>query len=292
MSRPPISVVVCVKNEEARLEDCLRSIVANEPAEIIVVDGGSTDATLEIARRYTDRIISSPASNLTLDRQRGIDAAKHDLIAMIDADHRLAPGDLDALYADLERFGLDIVQSQLASHQNHGFWDAAEEQSWDLTHNIPGEKTMIGTAPAIFRRRVFDSVRFDDTITSAIDDTDFIYRLSKFPEYKIGIGTTRVAQLHFSDFHTYWRKFRWYGRGDGQFCLKNPERAASMCFHLLVRYPILYSARALRAGKPKAVPFFVLQGWLRFASLVSTVARAPRGRARPSSVPTSGARGG
>jgi len=272
-TRPPISVVVCTKNEEARLDDCLRSVAANAPAEVIVVDGGSTDRTLEIAARYTDRIISSAKSNLTLDRQRGIDAASHELIAMIDADHRLAPGDLDGLYADLERYDLDIVQSQLASFQNHGFWDAAEEQSWDLTHNIPGEKKMIGTAPAIFRRRVFERVRFDDKITSAIDDTDFMYRLSKFPELKIGIGTTRIAQLHFSDFSTYWRKFRWYGRGDGQFCIKNPERAPSMCFHLLVRYPVMYSARALERGKLKAVPFFVMQGWVRFASLVQTVAR-------------------
>lgn len=273
MTRPSISVVVCTKNEEARLEDCLRTIVENQPSEIIVVDGGSTDRTLEIAARFTDRIISSPKSNLTLDRQRGIDAARHDLIAMIDADHRLRPGDLDGLYRDLEALELDIVQSQLASYKNHGFWDAAEEESWDLTHNIPGPKRMIGTAPAIFRRRVFERVRFDDKITSAIDDTDFMYRLSKFPELKIGIGTTRVAQLHFSDFNTYWRKFRWYGRGDGQFCIKNPERAPSMCFHLLVRYPVIYSIRGLRRGKLKAVPFFMLQGWLRFASLVSTVAR-------------------
>jgi len=271
--RPPISVVVCTKNEEARLEDCLRSIADNHPDEILVVDGGSTDRTLEIAARFTDRVISTPQSNLTLDRQRGIDAARHDLIAMIDADHRLAPGDLDGLYEDLVRFGLDIVQAQLASYQNRGFWDAAEEQSWDLTHNIPGPKAMIGTAPAIFRRRVFDRARFDDKITSAIDDTDFMYRLSKFPEIKIGIGTTRVRQLHFSDFDTYWKKFRWYGRGDGQFCIKNPERAPSMLYHLLVRYPIVYSFRGLRRGKVRAVPFFMLQGWLRFAALVSTVAR-------------------
>lgn len=273
MTRPAISVVVCTKNEEARLEACLQSIVANHPEEIIVCDGGSTDRTLEIAAAYTDRIITSAHSNLTLDRQRGIDAATHELIAMIDADHRLAPGDLDALYADLEHYQLDIVQAQLASYKNHGFWDAAEEESWELTHNIPGQKKMIGTAPAIFRRRVFERVRFDDNITSAIDDTDFMYRLSKFPELKIGIGTTRIAQLHFSDFATYLKKFRWYGRGDGQFCLKNPNRAPSMCFHLLVRYPLVYSARGLKRGKLKAVPFFMMQGWVRFASLVQTVAR-------------------
>ena len=40
-----------------------------------------------------------------------------------------------------------------------------------------------------------------------------------------------------------------------------------MLFHLLVRYPVLYSLRAVRHGHWRAVPFFVLQGILRFAGL-------------------------
>ena len=166
-----LSVVVCVLNEEERLEDCLQGILLNPHDEIIVVDGGSKDRTLEIATKYATRVLESSNSNLTQDRQLGIDYARNDYIAMIDADHRLGPDDLESLLKDLGKYDLDIVQGQLISHENHSFWNAAEEQGWSLTHNIPGRKKMIGTAPSIFKRHVFEKVRFDDHITSTIDDT-------------------------------------------------------------------------------------------------------------------------
>jgi glycosyltransferase involved in cell wall biosynthesis len=267
MTKQKVSVVVCTKNEESRIEDCLKSISLNQPDEIILVDGGSTDKTVEIARKYTDKIFQSAQSNLTRDRQIGINASKSDLIAMIDADHRLKPGDLESLLADLAKYDLDIVQSQLVSYKNMGFWDAAEEETWSLTHNIPGRKAMIGTAPNIYKKKIFELEKFDDQITKTIDDTDFIYRLSKHPEIKFGIGETQISQLHFATLSTYVKKFKWYGKGDGEFCKKNPNRAPSMFFHLLIRYPFIYSLKGLLKGKFRTIPFFMLQGWLRFYGL-------------------------
>ena len=263
-----LSVVVCVRNEEARLRDCLRSVYENNPNEVILVDGDSSDGTLEIAREFPGiQIIESKNSSLTRDRQKGIDAAKNQLVAMIDADHRLRADDLESLLRDMDEFNFDIVQSGLISHINHGFWDTAEEASWELTQNIPGRRNMVGTAPAIYNKRVFNFARFDDHITATIDDTDYSYRLSKFPELRFGVGRTKIRQYHFADFRTYVKKFQWYGVGDGEFCRKHPERMPSMIFHLLVRYPILHSWKAIRAGNFRAVPFFILQGLLRFTGL-------------------------
>ena len=266
-----MSVVVCVKNEEARIEKCLELICANLPDELLVVDGSSTDRTVEIAAKYATRVINSDAGSLSRDRQRGIDEASNDVVCMIDADHRVKPGDIRSLYNDLLEFDLDIVQSQLKSYENHGFWNAAEDQMWDLTHNVPGPKAMIGTAPAVYKKKVFELVRFDDHITSTIDDTDFIYRLSKFPEIKIGIGRTVISQEHFSNFTTYISKFKWYGKGDGEFCKKHPNRALSMIFHLLVRYPLVYPGRAIQKKKFKAVPFYILHGLVRFYGLMKYI---------------------
>lgn len=263
-----LSVVVCVRNEEKRLRECLETVFQNDPDEIVLVDGGSTDRTVEIALEFPGvRIIESPNSTLTRDRQVGIDAARNQFVAMIDADHRLRPGDLASLARDMEEFKFDIVQSGLVSHELHGFWDAAEDESWELTQNIPGRRNMVGTAPAIYNKRVFDCARFDDNITVTIDDTDFSYRLSKFPELRFGVGRTKIRQYHFSNFKTYVKKFQWYGKGDGEFCRKHPERAPSMIYHLLVRYPFLHSARALGRGYFRAVPFFILQGTMRFVGL-------------------------
>lgn len=263
-----LSVVVCVRDEEKRLRECLETVFQNDPDEVVLVDGGSTDRTVEIAQEFPGvSIIESPNSTLTRDRQIGIDATRNQFVAMIDADHRLRPGDLASLARDMEEFKFDIVQSGLVSHELHGFWDAAEDESWELTQNIPGRRNMVGTAPAIYNKRVFDCARFDDNITVTIDDTDFSYRLSKFPELRFGVGRTKIRQYHFANFKTYVKKFQWYGKGDGEFCRKHPERAPSMIYHLLVRYPFLHSARALGKGYFRAVPFFMLQGMMRFVGL-------------------------
>lgn len=264
-----LSVVVCVRNEEERLRDCLESVYKNKPDEVILVDGDSTDKTIEVAREFPHiQIFESKNSNLTRDRQIGLDLAKNQYIAMVDADHRLRPSDLESLLKDMKESNFDIIQSGLVSYKNHGFWDSAEEAMWEVTHNIPGQRDMIGTAPAIYNKRVFDFARFDDHITTTIDDTDFIYRLSKFPELRFGIGKTKIQQYHFADFSTYFKKFLWYGKGDGEFCRKHPERTGSMIFHLLIRYPFLYSWKGIRMGYFRVVPFFVLQGFMRFTGLI------------------------
>ena len=53
-SKAPVAVVVIAKNEEARLEDCLKS--AAWAAEIVVVDDMSTDRTVQIAQHFTYKI--------------------------------------------------------------------------------------------------------------------------------------------------------------------------------------------------------------------------------------------
>jgi len=108
-----ISVVICSKNEEKRIKDCIESVVLECPDEIILVDGNSIDATVEIAQSFGVKVIHSKDSNLTRDRQIGVDACRNELIAMIDSDHRLNSGDLAGLERDLMELDLDIVQASL-----------------------------------------------------------------------------------------------------------------------------------------------------------------------------------
>jgi len=263
-----ISAVVCVRNEEKQIGECLEKIVASNPDEVILVDGGSDDRTLDIGEFYADKVIKSGASNLTRDRQLGIDQATHDFIAMIDADHRIAPGSIQSLLQDLIDNDFDIVQAQLVGYPPQSFWNKCEEETWELFHNKPGPRKMIGTAPCIYRKSVFSKAKFDDVITTGMDDTDFIYRLSKNPEIKYGIGKTKIAQHHDYGLVTYIHKFIWYGVGDGQFFRKHPQRAASMVFHLLFRYPLIYVFQSLLQGKWRASIFCFIQGFVRFIGLI------------------------
>ena len=61
-----VSVIIPALNEEEKIEDCLRSL-RNQTLgdfELIVVDGVSTNMTVEIARRIVDRVILAPGSKI------------------------------------------------------------------------------------------------------------------------------------------------------------------------------------------------------------------------------------
>jgi (heptosyl)LPS beta-1,4-glucosyltransferase len=88
--KPVISAVLIVKNEAGSLGACLDTL--KWVNEIIVVDSGSTDNTLEIARTYTDKVyIETDWQGFGVQRQRAQQHATADWILMIDADERVTP---------------------------------------------------------------------------------------------------------------------------------------------------------------------------------------------------------
>ncbi|MCX7908245.1 MAG: glycosyltransferase [Ignavibacteria bacterium] len=86
---PKISVCLIVKNEERFIENCLRS-VASIASEIVIVDTGSTDKTIQIASKYTDKIYFHPWNyNFAEARNYAISLCKSPFILSIDADEEL-----------------------------------------------------------------------------------------------------------------------------------------------------------------------------------------------------------
>lgn len=81
-----ISVVLAVYNEEDNLSNCLNSI-KDLADEIVIVDGGSKDKTLEIARRFDAKIIQTTNPQIFhINKNKAIDAASGDWILQLDAD--------------------------------------------------------------------------------------------------------------------------------------------------------------------------------------------------------------
>src|SRR5437762_986928 len=98
-----ISTVKDVGPEHVReFLDSLRA-QTRHPDETIIVDGGSTDGTLEALQEATDvTVISEPGANISRGRNVAIAAAAHDVIAATDADCTLAPDWLERLLAPIE----------------------------------------------------------------------------------------------------------------------------------------------------------------------------------------------
>lgn len=85
-----LSVVVITRNEAERLPRCLDSVPFAD--EIVVLDSGSTDATVAIARRYTDKVaVNADWPGFGPQKNRAIDLATGDWVLALDADEWLTP---------------------------------------------------------------------------------------------------------------------------------------------------------------------------------------------------------
>ena len=106
MQREKLSVVVLTKNEEVVIARCLESVKWAD--ELIVVDDNSTDRTVEIVKRYTDKVISHPLNNdFSKQRNLGIDRSSGDWILQMDADERVPDALREKITAILDK-GSDL----------------------------------------------------------------------------------------------------------------------------------------------------------------------------------------
>jgi glycosyltransferase involved in cell wall biosynthesis len=85
----PLSAVLITKNAAAQLPECLASL--GFCAEILVVDSGSEDATVETARAAGARVIETHWRGFGPQKQFAVDQAAHDWVLCIDADERVTP---------------------------------------------------------------------------------------------------------------------------------------------------------------------------------------------------------
>lgn len=87
---PLLSAVLIVHNEEAHLRECLAS-VRDIADEIIVLDDGSTDATVAVAQEYGGRVATRPFDDFGRQKQAALELARGTWILSIDADERITP---------------------------------------------------------------------------------------------------------------------------------------------------------------------------------------------------------
>lgn len=98
----PISVCIISKNEEEHIEECCRRLTAYG-LEIVLTDTGSTDRTVEIARKYTDRIYHfNWCNNFSAAKNYCMQKASHDWILSIDCDEYIEALDEGALLHCME----------------------------------------------------------------------------------------------------------------------------------------------------------------------------------------------
>lgn len=122
---PKISIVTITYNSESTVEETIRSVVSQDypNLEYIIIDGASKDGTLDIVRKYSDRIacvVSEPDKGISDAFNKGIMNATGEIIGIINSDDVLLPGALSAVAAAYEK-GVGVYRGNIF------IWDDATD---------------------------------------------------------------------------------------------------------------------------------------------------------------------
>lgn len=158
-----VSLIIPIYNASVYLPECLRSLQSQrspEPLEFILVDDGSTDGSLAIARSaaLSDPriiVIEQPHAGQSAARNRGLEAAKGEYIAFVDADDRLESGWIAHHLSAIE--GADYVQSGYKRVESRKPKDNSRKPE------VPGNRYQF-TSPCmrLYRREAIEGLRFEE----------------------------------------------------------------------------------------------------------------------------------
>lgn len=220
MPNPLVSVIVPTKNSAGTLEACLRSIAeqAYYPIELIVVDNHSSDATRDMAMRFTDMVFTKGPER-SAQRNYGVTMASGRYLLMIDSDMELGRGVVRACVDEM--LGDPAVKGVIIPEESFGLglWSRCKQLERSFYIGVPWIE-----APRFFSKAAYRSVDgYDEALVSGedwdltrrIERTGKISRISEFIRHNEGRISLSVTL----------KKKYYYARHARAYLLRNPERS-------------------------------------------------------------------
>lgn len=168
---PPVSVVVPTLDSARTIRACLESLRAQSGAcEVVVVDGGSTDSTVAIARELADVVLVVPPSR-TGQRNRGATTARGDILGFVDADMVLETDVVAQVVTAVRAGAAGVVVPETSVGPTYWARVRAFERSFY-------EGVAEVEAARFFPRWAFEAVGGFDEGLAAVEDTDVSRRVA------------------------------------------------------------------------------------------------------------------
>jgi glycosyltransferase involved in cell wall biosynthesis len=251
-----VSLIATVKDGGGAISEFLASVRAQtrSPDEVVIVDGGSTDGTLETLRAAADvTLLESPGANIAEGRNLAVRAATHDVIAVSDADCTLAPDWLEQLVAAVED-GADVAMGFYRPIYRSFLEACSAAVSLPEAHEVNPARFMPSSRSIAFRREAFENA---GGYPEWLDIGEDMYLNHRFRESGLRMDFVGGAVAFWRVRPTLastWRQYYRYARGDGVAGMHRGRHAlrfavyGTAAFALLARRRRLLLALAAAAG--------------------------------------------
>jgi len=262
-----VSVIIPAKNAESTIKRCLMHVKNQiiRPYEIIVVDGGSTDKTREIASSFNVKVVQEPPhrGNIpAIGRNYGARMAKGDIYAFLDPDCFPEDKWLYNVIKFLSRPEIGIYSVIVRDGKGTLTSRAWHYLQMQIKYDFAPTRCMA------VKKEVFNEVGGFDEKLPAGEDNDFTYRV-KERGYKIIIDKdTRVFHDddHASSLKGIVHLIRWYRQGDLLMRKKWPKRFKKFkTTNPLIRDHILPTIKSLKDEGPEV---FILCVIIKLLSII------------------------
>jgi GT2 family glycosyltransferase len=250
MSRNPrVSFIIPVRNDAARLQTCLQSILRNPQApsqvEIIVVDNASTDESAVVAERLGARVLRVEGGRVAELRNFGAQHATGEILAFVDADNEIDAG---WLYAALDCLRPPSVGAVGALYQAppDGTW---VQRTYGQLRGAPRDQQnadWLGSGNLAVTRETFDRIQGFDTTLETCEDVDFCHRL-RMNGLRV-VSDVRLKSVHHGDPRTLFdvlKSERWRGRDNLRVTFRKPVVWASVPSAVVPVLHVLFMALAV-----------------------------------------------
>ena len=263
-----ITAVVPARNAEALLPGCLAALSEEGVAEIIVVDGLSSDRSREVARVHGAQVISDEGKGLPWARTVGVEAARTRWVLLVDADVVFAPGGVAALLSEFAAGGYVALQAGLRSSSGPGYWGQALTQH----HRTGRSRNWFGLMATLFERDQMLATGFDDRFRSG-EDIELRWRLRQ-AGLSAAVSRSVIVEHRFAgdDFAFALDQFLMDGAGLGRMIRKHGWRGA--------RLAALPAAAAVRGvlltlirRQPRWVPYYAAFCWYNYVGMARGLVR-------------------
>ncbi len=194
-ARHRVSVVIPAYNSEKTIGRCLASIVGQGAREVIVVDDGSTDNTVKIAKRQGIKIARHDKNRgLAAARNTGVETAKGDIILFIDSDCEAMPGLVKTIVENYDE-GIDGVggRGMETGNSKADRWrglTGGQGYGEELKSGVP---FLFGLCSSYRRSVLIEAGLFDTLFRTNGEDVDMGLRLNKMGKTLVYVPEAKVV---------------------------------------------------------------------------------------------------